>query len=116
MFEEIKVTHQPNYYLVEILTHLATAPLSIKFKKVIDDLIQKKKSNNILFDLSKVEFIDSSFIGGIVFAHKILQEFNGKIAVTVKSSFVYDRFLVTQLDKLFKIFPNIDEAETYLNE
>ncbi len=95
---------------IEVLHHLASAPLTLELKKIIDEVIQKRKCKKILFDLSKVEFVDSSFLGAIVYAHKILSNLNGKINCVVKSAAVYDRFMISQLDRLFKVFSSYDEA------
>ncbi|MCR4416400.1 MAG: anti-sigma factor antagonist [Ignavibacteria bacterium] len=116
MNEQINVVQLQNYCRIEVLAHMATAPLTIEFKKLIDEVIQKNKCKKILFDLSRVEFVDSSFIGAIVYAYKNLNDIGGKIAVLIKSSMVYDRFLVSQLDKIFRIFSNSEEAETYIAE
>ncbi|MGB9664635.1 MAG: anti-sigma factor antagonist [Ignavibacteria bacterium] len=116
MSNQIKLEQLQNFCKIEVLEHLAAAPLTIEFKKIIDDVIQKNKCKKILFDLTHVEFVDSSFIGAIVYAYKILNNIGGKIAVVIKSSMVYDRFMVSQLDKLFKIFSTYDEAETYIME
>lgn len=101
---------------LEVLAHLATAPLTIKFKELIDELIQKNKCQKILFDLSKVEFVDSSFIGAIVYAYKTLNKINGKICCVIKSASVSDRFFISQIDKLFNIYSDLDEALKYLKE
>lgn len=116
MSNQIKVEQLQNFCKIEVLEHLAAAPLTIEFKKIIDDAIQKNKCKKILFDLTHVEFVDSSFIGAIVYAYKNLNNIGGKIAVVIKSSMVYDRFMVSQLDRLFKIVSNINEAETYILE
>jgi anti-anti-sigma factor len=116
MSDQIKVDQLQDYCKIEVLEHLAAAPLTIDFKKIIDEAIQKNKCKKILFDLTHVEFVDSSFIGAIVYAYKNLIQVNGKIAVVIKSSMVYDRFMVSQLDRLFKIFSNYNEAEIYIQE
>jgi anti-anti-sigma factor len=95
---------------------MATAPSTVEFKKLIDNAMQKNKCKKILFDLTHVEFVDSSFIGAVVYAYKTLNNIGGKIALVIKSSIVYDRFMVSQLDKLFKIFPSFEEAENYIKE
>lgn len=103
-----------NICKIEILTHLATAPVTIKFKETIDELIQNNRCQNILFDLSKVEFVDSSFIGAIVYAYKILNKSNGKVSCVIKTASVSDRFVISQIDKLIKITTTLEEALSYL--
>lgn len=105
-----------NYCLVQVKTHMSTPGLTIAFKELIDNLIQKDKCRKILFDLTSVEFVDSSFIGAIVYAYKNLKQLNGKICVVIKSAAVYDRFILAQLDTLFKIYDNFNDAEKYILE
>jgi anti-anti-sigma factor len=105
-----------NYCKITVLEHMAVAPLTIEFKNLIDDVIKRNKCKKILFDLTHVEFVDSSFIGAIVYTYKNLNNIGGKISVVVKSAMVYDRFMVSQLDRLFKISSNYEDAESYIKE
>jgi len=116
MDKKFNVEELQNFCIITVFEHMAAAPLTIEFKNLIDELIQKNKCKNILFDLTRVEFVDSSFIGAVVYAYKNLNKLGGKIAVVVKSSLVYDRFMVSQLDRLFKISSNYEEAENYIKE
>ncbi|MCX8056931.1 MAG: STAS domain-containing protein [Ignavibacteria bacterium] len=108
------VEKQDDICKIQVLPHIASAPLTLKFKDTIDEVLEKHKFKKIIFDLSKVEFVDSSFIGAIVYAYKNLDKLNGKICCVIKSATVNDRFLIPQLDKLFKIFPNMEDAIQYM--
>lgn len=113
-FSQFSIEKLEGICKITVLAHLATAPLTIKFKELIDQVIQKDRCTKILFDLSKVEFVDSSFIGAIVYAYKALNNVNGKICCVIKSAQVSDRFLISQIDKLFQIFSDEEEAFQYL--
>jgi len=110
------IIKEPYYCLLEVHVHYANSPITSKLKEVIDKLIFRDRVRKILFDLSKVEFVDSSFIGAIVYAYKNLLQQEGKIAVVIQSASVSDRFLIAHLDTLFKIFNNMNEAKNYLIE
>lgn len=99
---------------VEVLVHLASASVSGKLKEIIDEMINKHKCRKILFDLTKVEFVDSSFLGAIVYAYKNLLNYKGKITCVISVFGVYDRFVISQLDRLFKIFSNLEDGIKYL--
>lgn len=99
---------------IEILVHLASAPIAGKLKDTIDEVINKYVCRKILFDLSKVGFIDSSFLGAIVYAYKNLLKYNGKITCIVTVAGVYDRFVISQLDRLFNIYSNLEDGIKYL--
>lgn len=108
------IIREPEYCLLEVKAHFANPPVTAQLKEVIDKLIFNDRVQKILFDLTDVEFVDSSFIGAIVYAHKNLVKREGKIAVAISSASVYDRFIIAQLDILFKIFNNLDEAKKSL--
>lgn len=114
--ESIEHKRLENYCLIQVKVHMSTPGFTMALKESIDNLIQKQKCRKILFDLMSVEFVDSSFIGAIVYAYKNLKQLNGKICVVIKSATVYDRFILAQLDTLFKIYDNFNDAEKYILE
>lgn len=114
--ENFEIEQTGDFCKITVKAPIAAAPVTIVLKEIIDEEIQKSRCNKILFDLKSVEFVDSSFIGAIVYAYKILYKSNGKISCVVSSSSIYDRFLISQLDKLFLITSDIEQAEKELTD
>jgi len=63
----------------------------------------------IAFDLSRVEFIDSSGLSALVYAMKQLGA-SGDMVVGGARSTVISLFKLTRLDKVFRVFPDTEEA------
>lgn len=67
----------------------------------------------IVLDLSDVEFIDSSGLGAIVSALKLLGR-RGDIVIAGSREPVAALFSLTRMDKVFRMFPTADEARQAL--
>lgn len=64
----------------------------------------------IVVDLSKVEFIDSSFLGVLVTALKRTVHFNGDLKLVGFQPSVRSMFELTRMLRVFDSFDKIDEA------
>ncbi|MCB1196186.1 STAS domain-containing protein [bacterium] len=65
---------------------------------------------SILLDFSGVTFINSSGLGGLINLLKEVKKQDAKLAIVNPSSFIVNLFKLTQLDKVFSIYNNIEEA------
>jgi anti-anti-sigma factor len=84
----------------------ATAP---QFEEKVEDLISKGNFNMVL-DFSGVEFLSSSGLRVMVTTRKRLREMGGDIVLAEPSERASDSLEIAGLDKLFKAFPNREEA------
>lgn len=107
----INVDRFERYCIVKIDGQIVSLSTSIRLKEILNELINKEKFYQIILDLSELKFIESSLIGVIVDAYKSLIMINGKMNVIVKAKSVYERFEVSQLDKLLRIYDNIEDAK-----
>jgi len=99
------------YCLIKISGEIVSLSTSIKLKEIFKELIDKEKFYQILLDLSDLKFIESSLIGVIVEAYRSLIMINGKMNLVVRAPSVYERFEISQLDKLLRIYDNIEDAK-----
>jgi anti-anti-sigma factor len=99
------------YCIVKISGEIVSLSTSIKLREILKDLIENQKYYQILLDLSELKFIESSLIGVIVEVYRSLILINGKMNLVIKSPSVYERFEVSQLDKLLRIYDDIEEAK-----
>lgn len=67
----------------------------------------------IVLDLSEVEFIDSSGLGAVVSALKLLGR-KGDLVISGAREPVLALFRITRMDKVFRLFPTTDEAQQAL--
>lgn len=99
------------YCIVKISGEIVSLSTSFKLKETLKNLIENEKYYQILLDLSELKFIESSLIGVIVEAYRSLILINGKMNVVIKAPSVYERFEVSQLDKLLRIYDNLEDAK-----
>lgn len=89
------------------------AKVAVAFKDFIAKTIDAGMSF-IVLDLSQVEFIDSSGLGAIVTAVRILAR-RGDIVITGLHGEVQMMFSLTRMDKVFRVFTTTDEAVVALS-
>jgi len=70
-------------------------------EKLLDLIYQGQ--NQLLLDLQKVSFIDSSGLGALVFSLREARKSKGTIKVSGLSEHVSSMFTITRLNKIFEI-------------
>ncbi len=69
----------------------------------------RKQCNLWIIDMANVEFIDSSGLSALVIGLKIAREHGYRLALCNLNPTVKMTFEITQLDRVFQIFNNLDE-------
>lgn len=64
----------------------------------------------MVIDLSLCEFIDSTFLGVLVYAHKKFAENNGKLNIVMSFKTNLDIFFITSAFKFLNVFKTKEEA------
>lgn len=95
--------------VVEVKEKRATVEFSGSLK---DDLIKKIEdtANNVVVDLSKSEFVDSSFLGALVAGLKKATMKNGDLKLVGLQPPVRAMFELTRLYRIFDIFDTVEDA------
>ena len=88
------------------LDHHSAASL----REMIDKEAQRKGARNILFDFSKVEFMDSSGIGLIIGRYKLADSNGGVTAVCHMKDSLKRIFDISGLKKIIQSYRDINEA------
>ncbi|MHB0976097.1 MAG: STAS domain-containing protein [Candidatus Aquicultorales bacterium] len=83
-----------------------TAP---KLKSRLIDMVDEGKYD-IIVDLQKVEFMDSSGLGVLVGGLKRVKSHQGSVTLVCTQENILKIFRITGLVKVFPIFPSQDEA------
>lgn len=81
---------------------------SVRIK--IDNKIEEYGINNLIFDFSGVNFMDSSGIGVIIGRYRKVSEYGGKVAITNLKPQIKKVFELGGLFRIIKEFSGIDEA------
>ncbi len=72
------------------------------------------QADTLIFDLSRVTYMDSSAIGSLVNAHVSCTNKGRKMALAGTSERVKQILNVTRVDTLFKFYPDVTAAEAAL--
>jgi anti-sigma B factor antagonist len=65
----------------------------------------------VVFDLSKLEGIDSTGVGIIVVCHAKLQKAGGNLRIAGASGLVLETLQMTHVDRIVPLYPSPEEAE-----
>lgn len=68
---------------------------------------------NVIVDMDKVSFIDSSGLGVLVSALRRARERDGAVRIVCGRDNILKIFRITGLDKVFPIFSNMEEARDF---
>lgn len=99
-----------NYYTVlKIKFDRATLREATTFKQFMEKSIAEDE-RNIIVDLNQCEFVDSSFFGVLVAGVKRMSAMNKKFLIAYDSQNRLPIFSATGLDKVFKVYPTVEEA------
>jgi anti-sigma B factor antagonist len=102
-----------NFYdltIVFINANRATLKNATDFKNFIIDTL-KSSSRNYVIDLSVCDYIDSTFVGVLVFFKKEMDKNNGNIVLVLnRNNFVLESFALLNLELLFEIYPDLTSA------
>jgi len=105
LLEEKKVG---DVLIVEVLDQRLDAKVAVQFKEKMNKLIEKG-NHSIVIALNQVNFIDSSGLGAIVSSLKMMG-LKGDMAICGTQDSVKNLFKLTRMDKVFRMFPDMDGA------
>jgi anti-sigma B factor antagonist len=74
------------------------------------NLVDEAGERKMLLNFSNVEYMSSAALGKLINLHKKLTTLNGRLTMCNVIPQIYEVFAITKLDKIFKIFPNEDDA------
>lgn len=79
-------------------------------RQKIDNEIIKATVKNIIFDFSKVNFMDSSGIGVVVGRYKNIQKLNGKAAIVNANPKIMQIFEMSGVLKIIPVYTDLEDA------
>ncbi len=79
-------------------------------------LIEERENPKLLLDFSTVDHLSSAALGMLINANKRIKEKNGQLRLTNIKPQIYEVFVITKLNKLFRILPTREEAMASFNQ
>ena len=113
---ENEVRHTDYIYMVSdkmlVISMIAELDhhLADEMREVIDDVIDVRGVEDIIFDFSRINFMDSAGIGLIMGRYKKVMFIGGKAAVTNVGNAVDRIFKISGLYKIIEKYDTIQEA------
>lgn len=112
---KFEVVKKDNYTLISVLvekldTHIAPA---IKSELV---LIAGNGEKNIIIDLSKARYCDSSGLSAILVANRLCKNAKGIFVLTGLQTAVERLISISQLDTVLNITENVDKAIDFISK
>ena len=82
----------------------------IRLENSFMPLIAQTPHIQLIVDFSNVQFLTSAVLGLLIRVSKKVYETEGKLRLCAIDAKIMDIFRITRLDKIFEIFPDIDDA------
>ncbi|MBK7104141.1 MAG: STAS domain-containing protein [Ignavibacteriae bacterium] len=98
------------FTIIKILFERATLREASSFKSFLDKTVAEE-NKSVIVDLNECEFVDSSFFGVLVAGVKRTKAMGKKFYLVYNNQNRLPIFSATGLDKVFKVFNSIGEAE-----
>jgi anti-sigma B factor antagonist len=84
--------------------------VSPQFKTELLRLVEDKKEKKILIDLKRVDYLDSSGLGALLFGHRQLKSSSGKLKLLHISTKIRTLIKIAKLDDVLEGFTSEKEA------
>ena len=73
----------------------------------------KKKPEQIVIDLSRATYIDSAGVAALILAMQEVEAYGGRFFLSGLQETIRLIFETSRLDRIFRIFPDVDAALTH---
>jgi len=76
----------------------------------ISDFIEENKPPKLIFDFESVKFFSSQVLGMLINTRTKLSKYNGEVIIIAINPQLHRVFKITNLDKIFRFFPDVKSA------
>ena len=107
----VSVTQQKDVRIVEFTNNRILDEANIAdIGSSLNALIDEKNNPKLLLDFNTVDHLSSAALGMLINANKRIREKNGQLRLANIKPQIFEVFVITKLNKLFKIYPTRPEA------
>ncbi len=107
--EAYQIEEKDKYTLITILEDKFTAKVSPDLKAELV-VLKDDKVKNMIIDMEKTSYCDSSGLSVILVANRICKENNGCLVICNMNSAVEKLIVISQLSNILNITPTLSEA------
>jgi anti-sigma B factor antagonist len=107
----LAVTQQKDIRIVEFTNNKILDEANIKeIGDGLNVLVDERPNPKLLLDFATVDHLSSAALGMLINVNKRVRERNGQLRLTNIKPQIFEVFVITKLNKLFKITQNRPEA------
>jgi len=106
---EFKTEQHDDVSIVHVFLNRATLAKAVKFKDLVSEIIDAG-THKIIIDLNICEYLDSTFLGAMISLLKKANSLGGDLRLVYSKEMPSLVFVLTRMDKVFKVFSGLDEA------
>ena len=107
----LKVTEEKNVRVVEFTNNKILDEANIKeIGDTLQSMLAEREFPKILLDFANVDHLSSAALGMLINVNKGIKERNGQLRLTNIKPEIFEVFVITKLNKLFRIMPGRQEA------
>src|SRR2546423_889766 len=107
----LKVTEEKNIRIVAFTNNKILDAQNIKeIGDSLSAMIADREFPKILLDFANVDHLSSAALGMLINVNKGIKEKNGQLRLTNIKPEIFEVFVITKLNKLFRIMPTRPEA------
>lgn len=112
--EAIKRTVRDDIVIEKVNLIRATMNEAFEIKEILGDDIFD--FNKVIVDLTSCDYVDSTFLGALVFSYRKMKEKNGTISLVISTNFLSKSFIYSEITSIFKVYYSLKEAIESLTE
>ncbi len=112
--ESINRTVQDEIVIEKVNLIRATMNEAFEMKETLNE--DMFDFNKIIVDLTSCDYIDSTFLGALVYSLRRIKEQNGTIALVISDNFLSKSFIYHEISSVFRVYYSIKEAVAGLTE
>ena len=114
MEKKYEVSTNDDYTLIKVLSQKLDTNIAPAFKSELV-MIAGNGEKNMIMDLSKTDYCDSSGLSSILVANRLCRNAKGKFVLTGLQNAVERLISISQLDSVLTITDTIEQAERQIN-
>lgn len=109
---ELNTTERDGVFIICLDSPSLDAKRVPEFKEKVLQLIKEKKIEQLIFDLQKIQFIDSSGLGAFLSLLRYMNTLGGQLTLASMNPSVKTIFELVSMQKIFDCYDTVDKAVT----
>ena len=109
------VSDEYNCTVIKLKGNVMGGPDAKKFRNTLKELIEEGKTN-VVVDLGKVKFMNSSGLGILIGGLTTMRNADGDLRICNAMERIESMLMVSQLNRVFELYSTLEEAVESFNE